>query len=229
VSAAEAPSLPLTEQLAALLNVMFAGCRGGVSIEARSLAGVGRAGAVLPFDGPRPPFRHVPLWLLGQLEPGEEWGMTFSATSRAMDNAVQDLGALFVTIATPPAMTVSDGWQVPADVDAAARARLVAFPLPPTIVLNDLHTLAAVWALEQPLDVARDGRQATELLTRLAARLGGAAGDDVLRTMLPLPGTLVRNAGTSALHLVELETLNETARYSLAAIETAMAERKTKT
>ena len=94
--------------------------------------------------------------------------------------------------------------------EAEARARLAAFPLPPSAVIASGGGLQSYWLLTEPLDIA----QAKPLLRALAIALGADLAAAEPARILRLPGT--RNYKYTPPRDVVIEILDESRTYALA-------------
>jgi hypothetical protein len=200
---ATADAMPLTAQLLWLLQTIGRG-GGWIRLDARTLAGIGHERTLV-----RTPVLALPDLVLKLLE--ERWGILFGPALREQGETLVVLAAAFAT------------W--PADGGSAPRP-LESFPLPPSAVIEAAGGRAALWALEEPLRLVAPAEhaRAVALEGRLAQALGAdvAAAED-LGTLLPLPGSIVRNHGDPP-PLVYFETLAAERAYSIGQLERALGD-----
>ncbi len=182
--------MTLTEGLLALLRLYEA--PGAVYVTARSEGGIGQAGLEIA-----PPVLYLPAPLCKLIE--ERWGLQISATTRGRDGSPAAYPVAWAHWPVALDFSAATDWKhrPRPEALAAIAERLAAFPCAPTIVIDGVRELAAVWHLEAPLDCGRDAARILALQRGLAARLGAdvTAGES-LETWLPLPGGIVRNVGS---------------------------------
>jgi hypothetical protein len=140
-----------------------------------------------------------------------------------------------------------DEWSVQPEDEAAARAGIAAFPLPPSFIVNGGWALFPCWRLAAPL--ALDGRTLARVQAvqrALATAIGGRTDTirqpvattqpasaetamesviacDILRAALPVPGSTARLGGGATHARVRLELFDAARAYDLTAIEEAAA------
>jgi hypothetical protein len=100
--------------------------------------------------------------------------------------------------------------------EAAARAGLSRFALPPSLVVATGGGLHAYWLLREPLDLSFDGEMARQVLRRLARHLGADLKSAECAHILRLPDT--RNYKYQPPRLVTLERHEPDRRYSASEI-----------
>jgi hypothetical protein len=74
--------------------------------------------------------------------------------------------------------------------EPAARARLAAFPFPPSLIVCSGGGLHVYWLLKEPLDLATEMAQARDALRRLAIALSGDLSAAECARVLRVPGSL---------------------------------------
>lgn len=79
------------------------------------------------------------------------------------------VGALFARFILPPVQT-RFGWEIPDELAADVGARLRAFSLPPSALIDGAQELVALWRLDRALDY----QDALALQERLASALGAS-------------------------------------------------------
>ena len=99
---------------------------------------------------------------------------------------------VWAEIAQPPVFD-KRGWYIPEAVIAEARARLEAFPLPASLVLDQAWSWWVAWLLDSPAALSSaPTRRRVELLQRaIAERVGGRVDDEITVT----PTRCVRTPG----------------------------------
>jgi putative DNA primase/helicase len=108
--------------------------------------------------------------------------------------------------------------------EASARERVVAFAVPPSIVIQSGGGLHVYWLLDVPLAVVTDEERARakRLLRRLARALDADAQSAEPAHILRVPGTL--NHKYTPSRRVVLEVLREDLRYSLTTLDSVLPE-----
>lgn len=114
-------------------------------------------------------------------------------------------------------------WALFVDIDYkdssedAARAKLAAFPLPPSIVIASGGGLHCYWLLVEPIDLQNGGAGlAKRLLGALKDALGGDPNSAEPARILRVPGTFNRKRDTPC--AVTIEHFDAACRYTLDAI-----------
>lgn len=124
-------------------------------------------------------------------------------------------GALPVAFALWHPETRFDGRQhvITEAGQAMVAAAIAAAPHPPTALVDGAHEVVALWALDRPIT---DERQARDVLTALATRVGAEpVPDGPLATItLPAAGS-VRDWNATARERIEILHLNATRIYSV--------------
>lgn len=120
----------------------------------------------------------------------------------------------------------------PEDRIAEILSKLEALSVPPTLVIDALPDLVAVWALDRPMKAAEPAEQdtVTALVRSLAARLDGdVPADDVRLSDLsvPLPGSAPANPGAEWVP-VSVVAFHPSRVYSQPDLEAAIAAKKAK-
>jgi hypothetical protein len=121
-------------------------------------------------------------------------------SSGKLENCAQ-VGALYVDI----------DFKVLAEPEA--RARLAAFPFPPSMIVWTGGGLHVYWLLREPLDLRTEGPIARDLLRRAAFALGGDLSAAECARVLRLPGG--RNYKYTPPPLVTLEQCETDRRYNV--------------
>jgi hypothetical protein len=215
-------SLPLTEQLVALLALVGAGQV--VRVETRSLNLGVRSELRIATDG----LRALPDPLLVELE-GRRSALALSvATFEGIQEPVSSRITCAFALWRPRTVfgPEASGWRhaVHAGDAGAIREALAGF-LEPTAVVDAGPTIAALWALAEPIAWA-DRDAAITRQRQLAARLGSyaALGEDLAAASIPLPGSRIREWNTPA-PAATFAQFTPTRRYRAAQLDAALAGR----
>lgn len=121
-------------------------------------------------------------------------------------------GSLDNTVALPALFCDSDFKMFP-DGEANARARLSAFPLPPSITIHSGGGLHNYWLLREPLDLPAEAPTASSYMRRLATAIGGDLSSAEPVHVLRIPGGL--NHKYDPPRLVTIELFEPDRRYNL--------------
>ncbi|MCL4764468.1 MAG: hypothetical protein KJ018_22260 [Burkholderiales bacterium] len=96
---------------------------------------------------------------------------------------------------------------------AMVAAAIAAAPYPPTALVDGAHEVVALWALDRPIT---DERQARDVLTALATRVGAEPVPDGPLTAITLPACgAVRDWTATARERIEIVHLAATRLYSV--------------
>jgi hypothetical protein len=230
--------MPLSVALREFLGVLGCGGRGLVALRAWSRSGIGFERLSLRVEKPPPV---VPEPLLGLLESHQHIVFGVAARDEA-DQALVALPAVFARFETAPEL-VGSTWCVPAATLAHVDAQLTGFPLAPTVVIDAIATVTALWAFDVPLDLGQEPDRARTLQQRLVARVSASTDEvtytiptttlgpatvqtiraDDLSMFVPLPGGIVRDCGSPP-PVVVFRTLELERRYAIDQVERAIVE-----
>ncbi len=190
-----APPRPVPDTLSGCIQsllALFGDCQGHVFLDAWSEGGVGHEVVFLPPGS----VGVVPAPVLNLLE--ANWEVKLGPATRSEDGTPISLAALVARWRPDPVFKKSwpPSWTPRLENLTRIAEALRTAPLAPTFVLDGGLEIAALWALESALDLHRDAGRAVAVQRQLAARLGAdrAAAED-LRTLVPLPGSIVRGVG----------------------------------
>jgi len=184
-ASATAPNLPLCETLVLFLKLLYRGARG----YGRAVVGSGRGAREVRIPA-GVDIAHLPGWLLDELQFVTPDALNLSPSTFGDDRAALDMTAAFVTIAPVPTFGHTERgmvWHITPEAALAARARLDAFAVPPSVVISGPWSLTAVWPFDRPirLDDAATRASAFQLQRRLWAAL---AVDEHAVVNVPEPG-----------------------------------------
>ncbi len=238
-----APALLLTEQITQLLSALYGDARG----HAHFVIGRGSAATVKVLPAGRVEF--VPPWILSELEYVVPDDICLpAATADQGGHRLLDLGAVWTEIPLEPVFDTYQGWVVPEDILGAAWARLDAFAVLPSIVIDNAWSLLAAWLLARPLalDMPEQLARAEKAQRRLGEALGGLTDEQQIiqpkgagsmgparyATMpawhpahpaLRLPGSVNHDRGATGC-VVTLAMLQIDRRYPIGDIEAALGQ-----
>lgn len=166
------PAASLCGQLVTLLNLLYGRSRG------YGRAVVGRGRGIREFRIPAGiETAFLPPWVISELEYPTPDVIRLAPCTVAHSGAdVLDMGAAFASIDIAPQFaSTPSGWRwVPTDgAFDAARARLAAFPVSPSVVIVGPWSIHAVWPLATPLrlDEAGDRERSLAVQRGLASAL----------------------------------------------------------
>ena len=242
-----AEALSYCERLGSTLSVVRGSGPGSLKVDARSLQGLGHH-SLFVTRGVNP--RWIPGCLLPFLEAHPPiWHVRVDAMVRSTGSSPKFLNALFARWIIVPTFNRKQ-WVIAAEQVAAADSQLAAFALPPTIVINGVVEIVALWKLQEPIDVSKAAglAMARTLQGRLAAAIGASTAPmtDVsnvpetnwsggaapgIRTVhaddpegsFPLCG-IVRTMGVDAPPVITIPTVNLSNTYALAELERSIEE-----
>jgi hypothetical protein len=103
--------------------------------------------------------------------------------------------------------------------EADARARLEAFPLPPSLVVHSGGGLHVYWQLREPFALPEDAAEATSLLRRMAHQFGGDFGSAEPVRVLRLPGGFNHKTEYGVARPVHIEAVATASGYTVTEIE----------
>jgi len=106
--------------------------------------------------------------------------------------------------------------------EAAIRAALAAFPLPPSLVVLSGGGLQPYWLLREPADVQQECVALRDVLRRLACRLAGDVVAGEPARVLRVPGTL--NAKYTPPRVVRVEEFKPDRQYNISEFDFLPAE-----
>ena len=116
------------------------------------------------------------------LEACASWFITVAPAVRdgASDRALR-LHALFARWFIEPFMDVTTGWEwaIPAEPVAKLRKRIRSFKCPPTVVIDGLREITALWQLKEPMELRPEAAHAAvvDVQARLAQALGASCAE----------------------------------------------------
>ncbi len=244
-TAQTAVTLPLTQQVVALLNALYADSRGFVH------AIVGRGGAALSRTMPAGRVAFVPPWILTELEYRVPDDICLSAATTDQGGyTMLDLTCAWTELVFEPIFDRDNGWGISEADDAAVQARLAGFTLPSSLVIDNAWGLTVAWLLDRPLalDTPEGLARAESVQRGLASALDGLADDQQViqpkgtasmglaryatmpawspaRPAVRLPGSYNHDRGAYG-KVVTLAALHEDRRYSIADLEAALGGQK---
>jgi hypothetical protein len=225
MSAAVVEVVPFVEQLTGYLSALYQGVHGTVAVR----IGAGTAASVASVPVPAL-VAGAPSWLLKEIGYANPDPVTLSVAS-TVDGRPGPLGAVFTELL------------IDEHTEPAVRARLAAFPLPASVLLDcGAASLIGLWLLTTPVDLRTERGRVEQIQRALAEHLGGRLDEVVYprakRSLsippeptvlvtelawaparaLPLPGSASRAHGPR----VVFDSLDPTRRYPLDEIERAV-------